>query len=161
MLSQKCARMAAALLSICHQSVDVGFVPILFSHLTGIFPNALSVLVLGGNPSLLYPTTKGAIVQMTRAMAAQHGPENIRVNCVCPGMVFTPMVRGRGMTYDMRQARINQNLLKQEGTGWDVGYGKFNSAILYKNSSADGKRFSYSIPGQQGSKMDHRIDYAC
>ncbi|GAM42782.1 hypothetical protein TCE0_044r17075 [Talaromyces pinophilus] len=78
--------------------------------------------LLGGNPSLLYPTTKGAIIQMTRAMAAQHGPENIRVNCVCPGMVFTPMVRGRGMTDDMRQARINQNLLKQEGTGWDVGY---------------------------------------
>jgi NAD(P)-dependent dehydrogenase (short-subunit alcohol dehydrogenase family) len=82
-----------------------------------------NITVLGGNPSLLYPTTKGAIIQMTRAMAAQHGPENIRVNCVCPGMVFTPMVRGRGMTDEMRQARINQNLLKQEGTGWDVGYG--------------------------------------
>ncbi|KAL3435087.1 hypothetical protein BDV09DRAFT_185359 [Aspergillus tetrazonus] len=82
--------------------------------------------LLGGNPSLLYPTTKGAIIQMTRAMAAQHGLENIRVNCVCPGMVFTPMVRGRGMTDEMRQARINQNLLKQEGTGWDVGY-----AILF------------------------------
>ena len=61
--------------------------------------------VLGGNPSLLYPTTKGAIIQMTRAMAAQHGPENIRVNCVCPGMVFTPMVRGRGMAEKMRQDR--------------------------------------------------------
>lgn len=60
---------------------------------------------------------------MTRAMAAQHGTENIRVNCVCPGMVFTPMVRGRGMTEGMRQARINQNLMKQEGTAWDVGYG--------------------------------------
>lgn len=83
--------------------------------------------LLGGNPSLLYPTTKGAIVQMTRAMAAQHGPENIRVNCVCPGMVFTPMVRGRGMTDEMREARIKQNLLKQEGTGWDVGYGEFTS----------------------------------
>ncbi|KAI5928193.1 hypothetical protein F4810DRAFT_698823 [Camillea tinctor] len=82
--------------------------------------------LLGGNPSLLYATTKGAIIQMTRAMAAQHGPENIRVNCVAPGMVFTPMVRGRGMTEEMRQARINQSLLKREGTGWDVGY-----AILF------------------------------
>ena len=89
-----------------------------YKHLNGI-----TWIVLGGNPSLLYPTTKGAIVQMTRAMAAQHGPENIRVNCVCPGMVFTPMVRGRGMTDKMRQDRINQNLLKQEGTAWDVGYG--------------------------------------
>ncbi|KAI7465271.1 hypothetical protein KC357_g7675 [Hortaea werneckii] len=82
--------------------------------------------LLGGNPSLLYPTSKGAIIQMTRAMAAQHGPENIRVNCVCPGMVFTPMVRSRGMTDEMRQARINQNLLKREGDAWDVAF-----AILF------------------------------
>lgn len=79
--------------------------------------------LLGGNPSLLYTTSKGAIIQMTRAMAAQHGPENIRVNCVAPGMVYTPMVRSRGMTDEMRQARINQNLMKREGTAWDVGYG--------------------------------------
>jgi hypothetical protein len=31
------------------------------------------------------------------------------------------------MTGAMRQARINQNLLKQEGTGWDVGYGMSRS----------------------------------
>ena len=80
-------------------------------------------IVLGGNPSLLYPTTKGAIIQMTRAMAAQHGQENIRVNCVAPGMVFTPMVRSRGIDEDLRKARIGQNLMKKEGTGWDVGYG--------------------------------------
>ncbi|KAF8858711.1 NAD(P)-binding protein [Acephala macrosclerotiorum] len=93
----------------------------------GAIVNMASVSgLLGGNPSLLYPTSKGAIIQMTRAMAAQHGPENIRVNCVAPGMVFTPMVRERGMTDEMRQARINQNLMKQEGTGWDVGY-----AILF------------------------------
>lgn len=39
----------------------------------------------GGTPHLLYPTSKGAVVNMTRAMAAQHGREGIRVNCVCPG----------------------------------------------------------------------------
>ena len=89
----------------------------------GAIVNIASVSgLLGGNPSLLYPTTKGAIIQMTRAMAAHHGPENIRVNCVAPGMVYTPMVRGRGMTDEMRQARINQNLMKREGTAWDVGY---------------------------------------
>lgn len=80
--------------------------------------------VMGGNPSLLYATTKGAIIQMTRAMASHYGKEQIRVNCVAPGMVYTPMVRGRGMSDEMRQLRINQNLLKREGTAWDVGYGK-------------------------------------
>ncbi|KAJ5291630.1 hypothetical protein N7478_000881 [Penicillium angulare] len=78
--------------------------------------------VLGGHPTLPYPTTKGAIIQMTRAMASQHGRENIRVNCITPGMVYTPMIRGTGMTEKLREARANQNLLKQEGDAWDVGY---------------------------------------
>lgn len=84
----------------------------------------------GGNPSLLYPTTKGAIIQMTRAMAAQHGKENIRVNCVAPGMVFTPMVKARGMTDEMRKARVGQNLMGQEGDAWDVAW-----AVVFMASS--------------------------
>lgn len=43
----------------------------------------------GGTPHLLYPTSKGAVVNMTRAMAAQHGREGVRVNCVCPGELFS------------------------------------------------------------------------
>lgn len=39
----------------------------------------------GGTPSLLYPTSKGAVVNMTRAMAAHHAKDGVRVNCVCPG----------------------------------------------------------------------------
>jgi len=34
--------------------------------------------IRGGNPGVLYPTSKGAIIQLTRAMAAHHGKENIR-----------------------------------------------------------------------------------
>ncbi|KAK0209225.1 hypothetical protein DFS33DRAFT_1372306 [Desarmillaria ectypa] len=78
-----------------------------------------AIILSGGNPGVLYPTSKGAIIQLTRAMAAHHGPELIRVNCVAP-------VRGRGMTEEVRKARINQNLMKIEGNAWDVGY-----AILY------------------------------
>lgn len=37
----------------------------------------------GGTPDLLYPTSKGAVVNMTSAMAVHHAPQNIRVNCVC------------------------------------------------------------------------------
>jgi NAD(P)-dependent dehydrogenase (short-subunit alcohol dehydrogenase family) len=40
----------------------------------------------GGTPHLLYPTSKGAVVNMTRAMAAHHAKDGIRVNCVCPGV---------------------------------------------------------------------------
>lgn len=75
----------------------------------------------GGTPHLLYPTSKGAVVNLTRAMAAHHAPQGIRVNCVCPGMVYTPMMYAGGMSEDAREARKNRSLLKTEGNGWDVG----------------------------------------
>ncbi len=40
-----------------------------------------------------YCATKGAVHALTRAMACDHGPENIRVNAVCPGYVDTPMLQ--------------------------------------------------------------------
>ena len=46
--------------------------------------------IRGGNRNLLYATSKGAVVALTRAMAAQHGPEGIRVNCVAPGSIEFP-----------------------------------------------------------------------
>jgi NAD(P)-dependent dehydrogenase (short-subunit alcohol dehydrogenase family) len=89
---------------------------------TGSIINMASVAGLkGGTPHLLYPTSKGAIVNMTRAMAAHHAPAGIRVNCICPGMVYTPMMYAKGMTEEAREARKNRNLLKTEGNGWDVG----------------------------------------
>ncbi|OAL28669.1 hypothetical protein AYO20_09393 [Fonsecaea nubica] len=77
--------------------------------------------IRGGTPHLLYPTSKGAVVNMTRAMAAHHAPQGIRVNCVCPGMVYTPMMYAAGMTDEAREARKNRSLLRTEGNGWDVG----------------------------------------
>ncbi|KAF1990528.1 NAD(P)-binding protein [Aulographum hederae CBS 113979] len=74
----------------------------------------------GGTPSLLYPTSKGAIVNMTRAMAAHHARQGIRVNCVCPGMLYTPMMYAGGkMDEETRQKRKERSLLGTEGTAWD------------------------------------------
>jgi NAD(P)-dependent dehydrogenase (short-subunit alcohol dehydrogenase family) len=88
----------------------------------GSIVNLSSVAGLtGGHPSLLYPTSKGAIVNLTRAMAAHHGRDGVRVNAVAPGMVYTPMVSSRGMTPELREARRRRSLLQTEGTGWDVG----------------------------------------
>jgi NAD(P)-dependent dehydrogenase (short-subunit alcohol dehydrogenase family) len=89
----------------------------------GAVVNIASVAgLIGGHPHLLYPTSKGAVVNMTRAMATHHGHEGIRVNCIAPGMVYTPMVYTRGMTEEKREARRNRSLLKTEGAGWDVGH---------------------------------------
>ena len=40
-----------------------------------------------------YCATKGAVHALTRAMACDHGPDNIRVNAICPGYVDTPMLQ--------------------------------------------------------------------
>ena len=99
-------------------------IPVMIAGGGGSIVNIASVGGLqGGHPSLLYPTSKGAVINLTRAMAAHHGRDGIRVNCVAPGAVYTPMVASRGMSDEMREARRAQTLLGTEGTGWDIGYG--------------------------------------
>ncbi len=46
----------------------------------------------GGRRAAAYCASKGAVVLLTRAMAIDHGPDNIRVNCICPGDTDTPML---------------------------------------------------------------------
>jgi NAD(P)-dependent dehydrogenase (short-subunit alcohol dehydrogenase family) len=47
----------------------------------------------GGANAAAYCASKGAAVLLTRAMAIDHGPQNIRVNAICPGDTDTPMLR--------------------------------------------------------------------
>ena len=49
--------------------------------------------LVGGPRAAAYCASKGAVVQLTRAMAIDHGPAGVRVNCVCPGDTDTPMLR--------------------------------------------------------------------
>lgn len=89
---------------------------------SGSIVNMSSVAGLkGGITHLLYPTAKAAAVGMTRAMAAHHGADGVRVNAIAPGMVYTPMVASTGMSNETRVERQRQSLLGTEGSGWDVG----------------------------------------
>ena len=102
-------------------------IPAMVEQGGGSIVNLASVAGLqGGHPSLLYPTSKAAVIGLTRAMAAHHGPQGIRVNAIAPGMVYTPMVHSRGMSPELREARRRRSLLQTEGTGWDVG-----AAVVY------------------------------
>jgi len=47
----------------------------------------------GGGQAISYCASKGAVVNMTRALAIDHGPDGIRANCVCPGDTDTPLLR--------------------------------------------------------------------
>ena len=47
----------------------------------------------GGSKAAAYCASKGAVVLLTKAMAVDHGPQKIRVNCICPGDTDTAMLR--------------------------------------------------------------------
>jgi NAD(P)-dependent dehydrogenase (short-subunit alcohol dehydrogenase family) len=107
-------------------------IPLMRTRGSGSIVNVSSVAgMVGGYPSLFYPTSKGAVISLTRAMAAHHGPDGIRVNAVAPGTLYTPRVAVRGMSEEMRAARRMGSPLRSEGTGWDAGY-----AIVYLASDA-------------------------
>jgi NAD(P)-dependent dehydrogenase (short-subunit alcohol dehydrogenase family) len=69
-----------------------------------------------------YATTKGAVEALTRALAADHARDGIRVNCIEPGPVFTPMVQVAGMSDRVREARWLSTALGIEGTAWDIAW---------------------------------------
>src|SRR5437867_8205001 len=62
----------------------------------GAIVNVSSISALRPRGLTAYSVSKGAVIALTRAMAVDHGPEGIRVNCVAPGPVYTPMVYQRG-----------------------------------------------------------------
>jgi NAD(P)-dependent dehydrogenase (short-subunit alcohol dehydrogenase family) len=71
--------------------------------------------IQGGDQAIAYCAAKGGVVVMTKAMAIDHGPQGIRVNCLCPGDVETPMLAAdaaaRGQTYaDYMKGAANRPL---------------------------------------------------
>jgi NAD(P)-dependent dehydrogenase (short-subunit alcohol dehydrogenase family) len=91
----------------------------------GSIVNISSISALRPRGLTTYSTSKAAVIGLTQAMAVDHGKDRIRVNCICPGPVYTPMVyaRGNGMSEAARATRAKASVLKIEGTGWDIGHG--------------------------------------
>jgi NAD(P)-dependent dehydrogenase (short-subunit alcohol dehydrogenase family) len=88
----------------------------------GAVVNISSISALRPRGLTTYTTSKAAVIGLTQAMAVDHGRDNIRVNCICPGPMYTPMVYARGMSEAARTQRAKASVLKLEGTGWDVGH---------------------------------------
>jgi NAD(P)-dependent dehydrogenase (short-subunit alcohol dehydrogenase family) len=112
---------------VMHVNVDSMFlackhaIPAIIRTGGGSIVTISSISALRPRGLTAYSVSKGAVIALTKAMAVDHGPDGIRVNCVFPGPVYTPMVYARGMTEQARDTRRKASVLGREGTGWDIG----------------------------------------
>jgi meso-butanediol dehydrogenase / (S,S)-butanediol dehydrogenase / diacetyl reductase len=87
----------------------------------GSIINIGSVLsTLGARNRVAYAASKGAVLAMTRAMALDHAAENIRVNCICPGIVETELVARFNMDESARRQRVAMHPVGRFGQPEDV-----------------------------------------
>jgi NAD(P)-dependent dehydrogenase (short-subunit alcohol dehydrogenase family) len=88
-----------------------------------------------GPKAAAYCASKGAVVLLTKAMAIDHGPQNIRVNCICPGDTDTPMLRSEAQQVGADPSRFlreaAQRPLQRVGTPEEIA-----QAALYLASDA-------------------------
>ena len=80
--------------------------------------------IVGGDKAVAYCASKGGVVLLTKAMAIDHGRQGIRVNCICPGDVETPMLpedaRFRGMKWEQYLAGCSNRPLGRIGTADEI-----------------------------------------
>ncbi len=86
----------------------------------GSILNISSIAAVRGSGSVPYAASKAGVEGLTRDVAVTHGPRGIRVNCILPGHIYTPMVAQ--MSDEDRELRRRIGVLGTEGTAWDVAW---------------------------------------
>lgn len=116
--------------------------PIMKSQGGGSVINVSSVAGLRyiGKPQVAYAAAKAALMQFTKTTAVIHAPDGIRLNCVVPGLMHTPLIEGLAKKYAGGDTdgfiahRNGQVPMKRMGDGWDTAH-----AVLFL--AADESRY--------------------
>jgi NAD(P)-dependent dehydrogenase (short-subunit alcohol dehydrogenase family) len=121
--------------------------------------NTCSIAATAGLPNrALYSAAKGAVLALTLAMAADHLPEGIRVNCVTPGTADTPWV-GRLLDAADDPAAERAALEARQPTGRLVTAVEVAAAIAYLAGPAASATAGVALPvdgGMQGLRLRPR-----
>lgn len=115
-----------------------------------------SMTGLVGQPrGAAYDASKGALISMTRSLSLELAPEGVRVNCVCPAGVDTPLMRAWAATLADPEAVLAQqaemHLLKRMATAEEIA-----SAILFLASPAASFITGIALPVEGGATLGYR-----
>ena len=86
----------------------------------GAIINVASIAAQQAFGVVAYAASKGGVIAMTRDMAVTAGTAGVRVNCLVPGHLATPM--GSVANPELRELRRRSTLLSVEGTAWDIAW---------------------------------------
>jgi len=93
---------------------------------SGVIVNISSVAAVADYPNIAYKTSKAGVIALTENLAITYAPQGIRVNCILPGLMNTPMAieprvgrdgLSREQVIALRDSKVP---LGKMGTGWDV-----------------------------------------
>lgn len=106
---------------LCSKAV----IPIMRSGGGGVIVNIASELGLVGEAGVAaYCASKGGVVMLSKAMAIDHGPEKIRINCLCPGPTTTKLLEDVFASHadpvEMRRTFEEATVLKRLGTPQEI-----------------------------------------
>jgi NAD(P)-dependent dehydrogenase (short-subunit alcohol dehydrogenase family) len=102
----------------------------------GAIVNTASMAGVRARPNhSAYTSSKGAVILLTKTLALEFGPDRIRVNCVCPGGVNTPMIRPGAVSADDYEAQSHE-FMRRSPTNRLARAEEIADAVAYLASDA-------------------------
>lgn len=99
-------------------------IPAMQRNKSGSIINMSSIYgLVGADVRAAYVASKGAVTNLTRGMALDYAKDNIRVNCLCPGFVETPLVAGVVRTPEEYQKLADKHPMRRLGQPEEIAYG--------------------------------------
>ena len=117
-------------------------IPRMIENKGGSIVNIASIYgIVGGRIRAAYTASKGGVVNLTRSMALDYALHKIRVNCVCPGVVNTPLLKNILKTPEEYQALADLHPMGRLGDMLEIAQG-----ILYLASDASSFVTGIALP---------------